>query len=132
MPYSGLNSWNSRAVDDPRDHLVHVIGRAHILGDDRVELLGVVMRRARLAQLDPCPRFAAQVRDDVADDGQRMLVILGEMIDHARLARMEVAAAQLLGAEISSPVAAFTSGGPARKMVPWLRTMTLSSLIAGT
>ena len=32
----------------------------------------------------------------------------------------------------SSPVAAFTSGGPARKIVPWLRTMTVSSLIAGT
>ncbi|OQA23717.1 MAG: Serine/threonine-protein kinase PrkC [Chloroflexi bacterium ADurb.Bin360] len=29
-------------------------------------------------------------------------------------------------------VAAFTNGGPPRKMVPWLRTMTVSSLIAGT
>ena len=29
-----------------------------------------------------------------------MLVILGEMIDHARLARMEVAAAQILGADL--------------------------------
>ena len=32
----------------------------------------------------------------------------------------------------SSPVAAFTSGGPARKMVPWFLTMMASSLIAGT
>ena len=32
----------------------------------------------------------------------------------------------------SSPVAAFTSGGPPRKIVPWWRTMTVSSLIAGT
>ena len=32
----------------------------------------------------------------------------------------------------SSPMAAFTSGGPPRKMVPWLRTITVSSLIAGT
>ena len=31
----------------------------------------------------------------------------------------------------SSPVAAFTSGGPPRKIVPWSRTMTASSLIAG-
>ncbi len=31
----------------------------------------------------------------------------------------------------TSPVAAFTSGGPARKMVPWLATMTASSLMAG-
>ena len=32
----------------------------------------------------------------------------------------------------TSPVAARTKGGPARKMVPWLRTMTLWSDIAGT
>ena len=31
-----------------------------------------------------------------------------------------------------SPVAAFTSGGPPRKIVPWSRTMMLSSHIAGT
>ena len=32
----------------------------------------------------------------------------------------------------TSPVAAFTSGGPPRKIVPWLRTMMVSSDIAGT
>jgi hypothetical protein len=32
----------------------------------------------------------------------------------------------------SSPVAAFTSGGPPRKIVPCSRTITHSSLIAGT
>ncbi len=32
----------------------------------------------------------------------------------------------------SSPVAAFTSGGPARKIVPWFWTMTVSSHMAGT
>ena len=32
----------------------------------------------------------------------------------------------------TSPVAAFTSGGPPRKMVPWFLTMMVSSLIAGT
>jgi hypothetical protein len=32
----------------------------------------------------------------------------------------------------TSPVAAFTSGGPARKIVPWFLTMTVSSDIAGT
>jgi hypothetical protein len=69
--------------------------------------------------------------DDVAHDGQRMLVVLGQVVDHARLLRVQVAAAQS-SALISSPVAAFTSGGPARKIVPWLRTITLSSLIAGT
>jgi hypothetical protein len=60
-----------------------------------------------------------------------MLVIVGEMIDDAGLARVQIAAAQIL-AEITSPVAAFTSGGPPRKIVPWLRTITVSSLMAGT
>ena len=32
----------------------------------------------------------------------------------------------------TSPVAAFTSGGPPRKIVPWSFTMMDSSLIAGT
>ena len=32
----------------------------------------------------------------------------------------------------TSPVAAFTSGGPPRKIVPCSRTMTASSHIAGT
>ncbi len=32
----------------------------------------------------------------------------------------------------TSPVAAFTSGGPPRKMVPWFLTMMDSSLMAGT
>ena len=32
----------------------------------------------------------------------------------------------------TSPVAALTSGGPPRKIVPWSRTITVSSLMAGT
>ena len=48
----------------------------------------------------PAPASGPAARNDVADDGQRMLVILGEMIDHARLARMQVAAAQILGADL--------------------------------
>ena len=37
------------------------------------------------------------MRDYVADEGQRVPVILGEVVDHARLAGMQVAAAQFLG-----------------------------------
>ena len=35
-------------------------------------------------------------------------------------------------AEMTSPVAAFTNGGPARKMAPWFLTMIVSSDMAGT
>jgi hypothetical protein len=46
-----------------------------------------------------------------------MGVVVGQMIGDARKPRVHVAAAQILG-DTTSPVAAFTSGGPARKIVP--------------
>jgi hypothetical protein len=58
-------------------------------------------------------------------------VVLGEVVDDAGDAGVQLTAAELLGRDLL-PVAAFTSGGPPRKIVPWLRTMTVSSLIAGT
>lgn len=73
----------------------------------------------------------AKVADDIAHDGQRMFVIVGKMVGHARLAAVQVAAAQILGRD-HLPVAACTSGGPARKIVPCSFTMMDSSLIAGT
>jgi len=44
---------------------------------------------------------------------------------------VHVAAPQVFGGD-DFTVAAFTSGGPPRKMVPWFLTMMVSSLIAGT
>ena len=43
------------AVDDARDDLVHVVGRADVLGDDAVELLGVELAAgaARAARRPP-------------------------------------------------------------------------------
>jgi hypothetical protein len=60
-----------------------------------------------------------------------MRVVLRQVVGHAREARVHVAAAQVFGLTIS-PMAAFTSGGPPRKMVPWFLTMMVSSLMAGT
>src|SRR4051794_36146881 len=102
------------AVDDAGDHLMHVVRRANVLRDDAVELFGVVRRwpwfpelnsvrveRSRDTSLD----YARDERrwegaDDVADNGQRVLVIFGEMIDDAGFARVQVAAAQFLGADL--------------------------------
>ena len=69
-------------VDQSRNDLVHVIGRADIFGNDPVQLFRIVNGVARLdaVQLGILRRQGA---DDVADDGQRMLVIIGKMIDHA-------------------------------------------------
>ena len=120
------------AVDQPGDDLVHVVGRAHVLGDDRVELLGIELRRARLARCRASrPRFAP-----------RWLTMSRTMVSACSSfsARWSTtpdffawrSPPPRSSAVISSPVAAFTSGGPARKIVPCSRTITLSSLIAGT
>ena len=60
-----------------------------------------------------------------------MLVVERLVVGDAGAAGVDLGAAELLGVT-SSPVAAFTSGGPPRKIVPVPRTMTVSSLIAGT
>jgi len=46
-----------------------------------------------------------------------MRVVLRQVIGHAGQARVHVAAAEVFALTIS-PIAAFTSGGPARKIVP--------------
>ena len=63
---------------------------------------------------------------------QRVGVVFGEVVRDAGQARVHVGAAELLGASLPRPVAAFTSGGPPRKIVPVPLTMIVSSDIAGT
>src|SRR3546814_3922003 len=46
------------------------------------------------------PVFDAEGRNDVADDRQGMFVILGKMVDDARFPGMQVAAAEILGADL--------------------------------
>ena len=55
--------------------------------------------------------------------------VVGYLVSHVRVWTPDPPRSS---AETSSPVAAFTSGGPPRKIVPVPRTMTVSSLIAGT
>jgi len=95
------------AVDKPRDDFMHVIRRAEIVGDDAVEFVHVIFGWARFAcpgagrgparcGLGPSLRWgtrATQMRNNIAHNGQGMFVILGDMIDHARLAAMQIAAA---------------------------------------
>ena len=60
-----------------------------------------------------------------------MLVVEREVVGDAR-DRVWTSPPPRSSALTSSPVAAFTSGGPPRKIVPVPRTITVSSLIAGT
>ena len=69
--------------------------------------------------------------DDLARERERVLVGDGEVVGDAGAARVECAPPSS-SAVTSSPVAAFTSGGPPMKIVPVPSTMIVSSLIAGT
>ena len=60
-----------------------------------------------------------------------MRIVERIVIGHARDARVDSAPPSSSGVT-TSPIAAFTSGGPPRKIVPWPLTMIDSSHIAGT
>ena len=87
------------AIDDARDHLAHIIGRAHILRDDAIKLLRIELRRPRVAQIDVRLQVRLERGNNIAQDAQRMVVIFRDMIHHAGPAAMEVAAAQILRAD---------------------------------
>ena len=88
-----------RAVHGAGDDLAHVIGGAHVVGDDAVQLLGVQRRGARLAHVQRHMLDRVQVGHDRANDLERMLIVLGHMVDHAGTTPVGVGAAQFLGAD---------------------------------
>ena len=123
----GLNSSSSRAVDDARDDLAHVVGLARVGGDHAVDLLGGIERLARLAHVQArraCVQF--RLRDDSPHDGERVRVVQREWSATPET-RVCTSAPPSSSALTTSPVAAFTSGGPPRKIVPWPLTMIDSS-----
>ena len=61
-----------------------------------------------------------------------MLVVERLVVGHAADSTVCTSAPPSSSAVTSSPVAAFTSGGPPRKIVPVPLTMTVSSDMAGT
>jgi hypothetical protein len=113
---AGLELIELAAIDDAGDDLAHVEGLARIGGDHAIQFLRRILRFHALAQ-GQLLRLAAVEVDDVARDGQGVGVVLGQVIGHARQARVHVAAAQVLGRH-HSPVAAFTSGGPPGRWCP--------------
>src|SRR5690606_6236268 len=118
-PIACLELMELATVYDPRDHLMHIVGSAHVLRDDAIEFVRVILgwsglskpvriERSRDARspraTSRCLDFARQertreMRHNVAHDGQRMLVILGQMVDNARFSGVEVPAAEVFGAD---------------------------------
>ena len=92
-----LELLQHRAVDDARDHLAHLERLARVGRDQAVQLARVVERRARLAHVELDPLVLVQVGDDPARQRQRVRVVLGQMVGHARDPGVHVAAAQILG-----------------------------------
>ena len=92
-----LELVEARAVDQPRDHLAHVIGGLGIGRHNAQQFGGVIGRGlGRLAD-NPAGACAVQRGDLGAGQLQRMGVILGQVIGHAGKARVQIAAAQILG-----------------------------------
>ena len=126
-----LELVDPRSVDDARQHLPRLGRLAQVGLDEAVELGRIVARRLRRDAIERRPGLAAEGRDDGARLLEGVGVVLGEVVGDAGMARVHVAPPSS-SAVTSSPVAALTSGGPPRKMVPVFCTMIVSSLIAGT
>ena len=86
-------------VDQPRDHLAHVVGRAVVLWHDAVQLLGGIARLDRRQQRGRRLLLPVEVGDDAPDHAERVAVVVGVMVGDARDAGMDVGAAQILGAD---------------------------------
>src|ERR1051326_8332546 len=91
-----LELLEARAVDDARDPLAHVVRPADVARDDAVDLARIEERLLRLDARLRLLLVEPKVLDDVPHDGDRIVVILGEVIRHSADARMHVGAAELL------------------------------------
>src|SRR6185312_4880225 len=118
-------------VDDAGNDFVHIEGLARVGRDHAVQLV--------------CCEFRGNLRPQALGYGLFLLVfVTTERASASACAsfcarwsatpdsRVCTSPPPRSSAETISPIAAFTSGGPPRKMVPWSFTMMVSSLIAGT
>jgi hypothetical protein len=125
---AGLELVEAAAVDDAGDDLAHVEGLARVDGitpySSPPSNSGASGGRSPATALGisgwPRPRASASSRCRSRPDGR------------PRRTGACASPPPRSSALTTSPVAAFTSGGPPRKMVPWFLTMMDSSLMAGT
>jgi hypothetical protein len=94
---AGLELVELGAVDQAGDHLAHVEGLARVGGDHAVELGLVVQRGARRDQGQLGRLAPVQAGHGLAGQGQRVHVVAGQVVGHARQARVHIAAAQVFG-----------------------------------
>src|SRR5690606_19997430 len=84
------------AVDDTGDDFAHVVGFAGVGGNDAVEFGRVIPGFDHLAQCQLRGFLPVQSCNGFAGECQRMQVVVGQVIGHARQPGVHVAAAQIL------------------------------------
>ena len=85
------------AVDYPGDDVPHVVGRPVVLRYDAQQVVHVVRRWLRGSGVEPVLGLDVEVLDDVADDPERVLLVLRVVVGDARLGRVDLRPAQVLG-----------------------------------
>ena len=87
-------------VDDTRDHLANLVGRARVRGHDAVEVVRREQGILRLADFQKWMLHPVEAGDDAARDADGVTVVGGIIVGHARLPAVHVGAAQLLRAHV--------------------------------
>ena len=94
-----LEFAEAAVIRQARDDLANVVGLAETGGQDTVDFLRIVTRGDGFIRWRWSGR-EVQAGDDIAQDLQRVFVILREMVGDTGSMRMQICAAQLLHADI--------------------------------
>ena len=145
LAVAGLELVEFGAVDKSGDDLVDVVALAQVGADravDAVWIVGCRLLVVRVWRGDSGGRTGNRGHGRSGFFQERLAMISRPIASACSSSSASWSATPLMrawtlapprsSALTSSPVAAFTSGGPPRKIVPVPRTMTVSSLIAGT
>ena len=97
---AGLELVESRAVDEPGDHLAHVVLAPEIGADDAADLPRIVSRVLGRGDVAGRRLGAVQGRDDGAGRLERLDVVPREVVGDARQPRVDVGAPELLGGNV--------------------------------
>ena len=119
-------------VDDPADHVAHVVGLVRAVGHDVVEL-GVLAERV-VGRLDPrrgLEVVLGQEREQVARVLEARVLVVGGEVGHARLASCGTSRRRAPRTSTSSPVTVLITSGPVMNMCEVSLTMKMKSVIAG-
>ena len=97
---AGLELVEAGAVDEPGDHLAHVVLAPEIGADDAADLTRIVSRVLGRGDVAGRRLDRVQRRDDGAGRLQRLDLVPGEVVGDPRQPRVDVGAPELLGRDV--------------------------------